>query len=689
MLPISLELENFMSHTKSNLSFNFNSALISGENGAGKSTILEAVGFCLFGKSRQKAAVDVVKRGASVCKVVFTFQHDDKTYKISRSKHAKYASLDDVSFFEILPDGKEESIKGDTNTEINDKIKQIIRSNYEVFSNTTYFMQNTFFEFMNGTSASRQKLVSSLLNLERWDEYMEDANAKLKDVTKELDILSVRLEDYKNTELEIELAEQRLQTASIKLKDFTSNEELLKQTVQTLEIKVANMATKDSAIASYHEARSKLDNLNSKLIQIKNQLLEKEKYSAFLLQDIETGVAQSADIDAQINSLSDILSLKGSYDIDDMEKKLIKGKAKHDILSSQIYNIQHNDICQACDSVIGDAQGKHAKLVSKNTELEELNERIDKAQTILDKAKATDARIKKAELEIEKYVTRKRKIEITNDTNEIKHQSNLNELELLKKAHVDFEDQIAAINKIISQIQAVTDSDDIDSIKGQLIKRKKELNYVSSEKDATISEVGSLKQHLEQFKKDLIKKRELSIKQGEVKKSAYVYSSLVKAFSRNGIQAIIIDNVIEDLAKVTNEYLNEFATTPMYVNFITQKKDTKGSWKETLDLEIVTPSGVSSFESLSGGERFRVTFAIRLALNVLQARRMGGETQLLLLDEVSSSLDKAGLDIFSSIIKKLEKTMRVLVITHDDNLKDVFDNVIIVSKIGYDSFITQ
>lgn len=688
-MPIKLELENFMSHSKSILDFNFNSALISGENGAGKSTILEAIGFCLFGKSRQKAAADVVKRGASQCKVTFQFKHDDKIYRIMRSKHAKYGSLDDVSFYELMQDGSERQIQGDTNTEINEKIKQIIRSNYDVFSNTSYFMQNTFFEFMNGTSSSRQKLVSSLLNLERWDEYMEEANAKLKDVTKELDVLNLRLDDFKNTELDIELAEKKLQDASAKLKEYVSNEEVLKQTVQALEIKIANMATKDMALASYHEAKSKLDTLTTKLGQIKSQLVEKEKLATSLAQDIATGTAQMADIDAQISGLSEILALKGSYDIEDMEKKLIKGKTKFDILSSQIHNIKHNDICQACDSVIGDEHVKHSKLEAKNAELSDLSEKIARAQAILDKTRATDARIKKAELEVEKYITRKRKIETSNETSEIKRQSACNEIDLLKKSQLDIEEQLVAINKVISQIQAITESESMDVIKDQLVKRKRELAYVSSEKDAAISDVGSTKQKLEQLKKDLVKKKEFLAKQTDVKKTVYVYSSLVKAFSRNGIQAIIIDNVIEELAKVTNDYLNEFSSTPMYVNFITQKKDTKGSWKETLDLEIVTPSGLSSFESLSGGERFRVTFAIRLALNVLQARRMGGETQLLLLDEVSSSLDKSGLEIFASIIKKLEKSMKILVITHDDNLKDVFDNIVLVSKVGHDSFISQ
>ena len=111
------------------------------------------------------------------------------------------------------------------------------------------------------------------------------------------------------------------------------------------------------------------------------------------------------------------------------------------------------------------------------------------------------------------------------------------------------------------------------------------------------------------------------------------------------------------------------------------------SIKETLDLEISTSTGTSPFESLSGGEQFRVAFAVRLALSTIQAKRMGGELQLLMLDEVSSSLDKSGLETFAGIIKRLEKNMKILAITHDDALKEYFDTIITVKNTGGDSSI--
>ena len=143
--------------------------------------------------------------------------------------------------------------------------------------------------------------------------------------------------------------------------------------------------------------------------------------------------------------------------------------------------------------------------------------------------------------------------------------------------------------------------------------------------------------------------------------------------------------MISAITKVANQWLNEFSYEPTYVRFVTQKKDSKGGWKETMDIEVITPSGVCDFESLSGGEAFRVAFAIRLALSQIQSRRMGGESQLLLLDEVSTSLDRHGLEMFVSIIRKLEKTIKVMVVTHDDKLKDEFDHIIYVKKADRDS----
>jgi exonuclease SbcC len=108
-----------------------------------------------------------------------------------------------------------------------------------------------------------------------------------------------------------------------------------------------------------------------------------------------------------------------------------------------------------------------------------------------------------------------------------------------------------------------------------------------------------------------------------------------------------------------------------------------------LDIEVISPTSTKYIEDLSGGEQFRVGFSIRLALAAVQARRQGGELTLLLLDEVSSSLDKVGIDTFISIVKELQRTMIVMLITHDDSLKEHFDDVLKVRNDGHIAKIIQ
>src|ERR1041385_8026280 len=97
-----------------------------------------------------------------------------------------------------------------------------------------------------------------------------------------------------------------------------------------------------------------------------------------------------------------------------------------------------------------------------------------------------------------------------------------------------------------------------------------------------------------------------------------------------------------------------------------------------------------TFESLGGGEMFRISLALRIGLSEVLVKKAGGEIKLILLDEVDSPLDAYGLNnLFENIIKGLEKRFKVLVISHNDKLKERFSDHIIVKKTSTGSFITQ
>jgi len=96
MLPTKLHMKNFFSHKDSFIDFSdFNSALLIGNtegdysksNGSGKSSIFEAILWCLFNKSRQPMMDDIVLWGETNCDVSLEFIHDKVLYKVCRKRN--------------------------------------------------------------------------------------------------------------------------------------------------------------------------------------------------------------------------------------------------------------------------------------------------------------------------------------------------------------------------------------------------------------------------------------------------------------------------------------------------------------------------------------------------------------------------------------------------------------------------
>ena len=122
----------------------------------------------------------------------------------------------------------------------------------------------------------------------------------------------------------------------------------------------------------------------------------------------------------------------------------------------------------------------------------------------------------------------------------------------------------------------------------------------------------------------------------------------------------------------------------MNIHFVTQQpyKDSKrDDLRETLEIQISDGAGVRDYEMFSGGEAFRVNFAIRLALSEVLAQRKGARLQTLIIDEGFGSQDIQGRQRLIEAINLVKDDFaKVLVITHLDELKDAFPTRIEVEK---------
>jgi exonuclease SbcC len=119
----------------------------------------------------------------------------------------------------------------------------------------------------------------------------------------------------------------------------------------------------------------------------------------------------------------------------------------------------------------------------------------------------------------------------------------------------------------------------------------------------------------------------------------------------------------------------------MHVRFDTQRETLAGEVREALEIHIADELGTREYSLYSGGEAFRVNFAIRIALSKLLARRAGAELQTLVIDEGFGTQDTQGRERLVEAINTVQGDFaRVLVITHIDELKDAFPTRIQVTK---------
>jgi exonuclease SbcC len=159
---------------------------------------------------------------------------------------------------------------------------------------------------------------------------------------------------------------------------------------------------------------------------------------------------------------------------------------------------------------------------------------------------------------------------------------------------------------------------------------------------------------------------------------------LEAAFSKDGVPALLIEQALPEIETQANLILDRLSDGRMSVNFETEReyKDKKREdKKQTLDILISDSSGRREYELFSGGEAFRINFAIRLALSRVLAGRAGARLQTLVIDEGFGSQDAEGRQRLVEAINLVSPDFaKILVITHLDELKDAFPARIEVQK---------
>jgi len=289
MIPVRLALKNFMCYRDNVPPLSFDSihvACLCGDNGNGKSALFDALTWALWGKSRAKdnSDDDLVHLGQSEMEVELEFVSGEQRYRVLR-KHAKKPSKaragQTILELQIATNEAFRSISGNSKSETQQKIIELLKLDYETFKNSAFLRQGHSDEFSIKRPGERKEILANILGLSHYDELERRAKDLAKDRrnkadTMENDINQIELQlaarpDYEDgiTKIqdEIRQIEEKRKTEDAIISSLRSQKE-------SLEIKREQLSNTENHLS---EANRELERWQSKMRKLQAKIAAYER----------------------------------------------------------------------------------------------------------------------------------------------------------------------------------------------------------------------------------------------------------------------------------------------------------------------------------------------------------------------------------------------------------------------------
>ncbi|MCL4366796.1 SMC family ATPase [Patescibacteria group bacterium] len=707
MIPTKLKLSNFTSYGTSVPELNltdFNMAAISGQNGAGKSSLLDSITWCLWGTSRVGDSADqLIRLGQTEMSVEVSFELDKHLYTVKRQRIIKSGGTTTLELWSGTHNLTEGTIKA-----TQQKIIDLLHLSFETFVNSAFIRQGHADEFTTKGPTERKRILADILSLGHYDQLEEKAKEKVKEIQTSLQLLG-----YQLLEIEAELSqkEERTEKKKIAEEKVVRLEAAIRESEALLKI----LREERESLSLIVEQRQKLEQNYQQNKQELTEIIEQGKRRRVNIAKLEEELAQLATVDEKIAQLKDLQIRKEKLDQVrqqklELEKQLaqinsqISSKKERQQqlqqrlaeVEAKLSNSQKTGAkCPTCGQEMGHNEKAHAQqtltfdqtnlnkqlkeidLTTEEKEVSQLEKELAKLSfnateylEVLDALKQLEKFQQQKEAKIEKQATLESEKKVVLEMRSLFQNKN-NQVEKLQQELVKLPNQSA---KLIEANQ-------------QLHNQEKQLESLrSEEKDAraVLGQVTELISRTAQMEKVQAQKNEDKVKLQQDKEA---YEELAQAFGKKGIQAMIIENAIPEIEEEANSLLDRLTEGRMKIHLETQretKTKTAGGEKglvETLDIVISDEMGERSYEAYSGGEQFRVNLAIRLALSKLLTHRAGSKLQFLVIDEGFGTQDAQGRSRIVEALDVIKNDFaKILVITHLEELKEEFPVRIEVSK---------
>ena len=306
--------------------------LIVGENGSGKSTVLDALCFVLFNKPFRQISkgqlINSINMGSTVVEIEFIIQKNH--FKVIRGMKP--------TIFEIYCNGR--MMNQDANALDTQKIleQQILKLNYRSFTQVVILGSSTFIPFMQLRSKDRREVVEDILDIKIFSLMNFLLKHKVKEVSEELksieyefriskekiDLQSKYIEDIKKNK--VKLIEEKVslvnETKSVKLEE-SKKVDALNEEVKILQPKVSNKQEIKNSIREYHKMEAKLSNRIDENERQK-KFFEENETCPVCTQDIESELKKKK-IEEKHNRIKELHS--------GIEKLKVELKSKENILN--------------------------------------------------------------------------------------------------------------------------------------------------------------------------------------------------------------------------------------------------------------------------------------------------------------------------------------------------------------------
>ncbi len=675
MIIKKLQIKNIRSYGELELEFPVGTILLSGDIGAGKTSVLLALQFALFGLQPGQKGASLLRQGEEKASAKLLIDIDGIDIEIERTlKKSKNGSITQED--SIIQIGKE---KFELSTsELKNKVislleypKEFAKKSDLLYKYTVYTPQEGMKEIINERPETRLDLIRHIFGVDRYKRIKDNSQIFLQRIKENIKIKEVQIKEINNLREKLTLASEEKIKVSKELLDYS-------MALDKVSIEKTDLKEKIDVLKKRLEEQAKFDLDKSKK---EGEMQGKKALKIRLEREISTSNVQLTEkLSFKQESLenTNLLLLKHKKTLEDLNQRFMEVNSKIYSYESQKENslkLKEKVISlENCPTCFQSVTSDHKEKISKKTQFEIEDVQRDLEQKIMERAQLV--RDIDAEKEfIQKYEQDKMSLE--KEKIRFEHQKLIetkikSDMIVLDRTHQEIALLESEINTLSSQISKFEDSKKLfeqEKIKFDLIdleSRKMEIRYAEKRK-----EVEMLKKQVEQIGIEIAQKEGIRDQMAKLRNlQDWLEEKFLPLISLTETNVMI--TLRRDFSKIFNEWFSTLVSDSLSVRL-----------DEDFTPVVTNQDYEIDYDFLSGGERTAVALAYRLALNqVINSMLSKLKTKdLIILDEPTDGFSEQQLDKMRDIFEQLD-AKQILLVSHEQKIEGFVDNIIRIKKDG-------